>query len=259
MPLKEKELRKLKSFLDQKVDYYNQPSFIPDDPISIPHRYSKKQDIEIAGFWTAMLSWGQRKTILNKSAELMELMDDAPHDFIINHEESDRKRFLTFKHRTFQADDTLYFLSFFQDYYRNHSSLESAFIPNIKNPSTAERLSHFHHTFFSLPDLLQRTRKHVSTPDRKSSCKRLNMFLRWMVREDQCGVDFGIWKNINPAELMIPLDVHVYRVAHHLQLLSREKTDWQAVEELTSNLKLLDPQDPVKYDFALFSIGVIEK
>ena len=162
MPLKEKELRKLKSFLDQKVDYYNQPSFIPDDPISIPHRYSKKQDIEIAGFWTAMLSWGQRKTILNKSAELMELMDDAPHDFIINHEESDRKRFLKFKHRTFQADDTLYLLSFFQDYYRNQVSLESAFIPNIKNPSTAERLSHFHHTFFSLPDLLQRTRKHVN-------------------------------------------------------------------------------------------------
>lgn len=259
MPLKEKELRKLKSFLEQKVDHYNQPSFIKDDPISIPHRYSKKQDIEIAGFWTAMLSWGQRKTILNKSMELMQLMDDAPHDFIMNHEESDRKRFLQFKHRTFQADDSLYFLSFLQSFYRSHDSLESAFCPDEKHPSTAQRLTHFHNTFFSLPDLLQRTRKHVSTPARKSSCKRLNMYLRWMVRQDKNGVDFGLWKKINPAALMIPLDVHVFRVAQHLQLLTRNKTDWQAVEELTSNLKILDPQDPVKYDFALFSIGVIEK
>lgn len=250
-----KSRQALKLILDQKVELYNQPSFIKDDPISIPHRYHKLQDIEISGFWTAMLSWGQRKTIINKANLLMEMMDDAPYDFIMNHSDVDLKALLAFKHRTFQPDDTLYFVSFFKDYYSRHDSLQDAF----KGKDTAARLTSFHNTFFALPDKLERTRKHVSTPTRKSSCKRLNMFLRWMVRKDNSGVDFGIWDTISPADLMIPLDVHVFKVSKHLGLLKRDKTDWRAVEELTSQLRLLDSADPVKYDYALFSMGVLEK
>lgn len=251
---------RLKEYLDEKVAHYNNPTFIEDDPISIPHQFTKLQDIEIAGFWTAMLSWGQRKTIISKSNELMALMDHAPYQFITQHEESDRKKFSNFKHRTFQFDDTLYFLSFFQEFYKKHKSLEQAFMPDLlQSPSIEERLTYYHEQFFALPYALQRTRKHVSTPIRKSSCKRLNMFLRWMARDDDNGVDFGLWKEIDQASLMIPLDVHVFRIAHSLGLLKREKTDWLAVEELTAELRHFDPKDPVKYDYALFSIGVLEK
>lgn len=251
-------LQKLKTLLDQKVDKYNQTSFIEDDPISIPHQFSKRQDVEIAAFWTAMLSWGQRKTIINKANELMAMLDHAPHDFMLNHKESDLKGLLPFKHRTFQPDDTLYFISFFKDFYSRHESLEEAFIS--EGPSDIKSmLASFHYRFFSLPDKLERTRKHVSTPARHSSCKRLNMFLRWMVRNDQSGVDFGLWDSISPSQLMIPLDVHVFKVSHSLGLLKRSKPDWQAVEELTSQLRLMDSDDPVKYDFALFSMGVLEK
>ncbi len=254
-------LSDLKTLLDGYVEQYNCPDFIEEDPVSIPHRFVKLQDIEISGFWTAMLSWGMRKTIINKANELMALMENAPHDFIIHHTERDRQKFLSFKHRTFQATDTLYFLEFFQWFYQDHSSLEEAFLKNnwVENKHIGMGLEGFHHLFFSLPDAPQRTRKHVSSPASSSSCKRLNMFLRWMVRDDGRGVDFGLWKKIKPSQLLIPLDVHVDRIARRLGLLERRQTDWQAVLELTEKLRQLDPDDPVKYDFALFGLGVLEK
>ncbi len=250
----------LKSYLDGLVEKYERPGFIEADPICIPHRFTKKQDIEIAGFWTAMLAWGQRKTIVQKAGELMARMDGAPHDFILHHREADRERFLDFKHRTFQATDTLYFLHFLQWFYQNHHSLEEAFLKNM-HPGEAHAqgaLTGFHRLFFSLPDAPHRTRKHVATPDTKSTCKRLNMFLRWMVRSNAKGVDFGIWQNISTAHLLVPLDVHVERIARRLGLLERKQTDWLAVLELTDRLRTFDPSDPVKYDYALFGAGVLE-
>jgi len=254
-------MRDLKTFLDEKVELYNRPQFIADDPIQIPHRFTKLQDVEIMGFWTAILAWGQRKTIINKANELVELMDGAPHDFIVNHSESDRKRFLDFKHRTFQVTDTLYFLEFLQYFYKKNNSLETAFTQFFDdNDETVERaLTGFHDLFFSLDVAPTRTRKHIATPVRKSSCKRLNMFLRWMVRDDDKGVDLGLWKGIKPAQLLMPLDVHVERVGRSLGLINRKQRDWKTVLELTQGLREFDPEDPVKYDFALFGIGVMEK
>ncbi|MBP7399540.1 MAG: TIGR02757 family protein [Chitinophagales bacterium] len=251
----------LKQFLDSKVLLYNNPDFIINDPISIPHQFQKLQDIEIMGFWTAMLAWGQRVTIINKAKELIALMDGAPHDFILNHQETDLKRFLQFKHRTFNATDALYFIHFFKNYYQQHYSLEDAFLcKNYKKEiNTENMLVHFNQTFFSLPDLPHRTKKHVSTPSSKSSCKRLNMFLRWMVRNDNTGVDFGVWKKIKPSQLICPLDLHVDRVARNIGLITRKQTDWQTALELTDRLKEMDAKDPVKYDFALFGLGVTEK
>jgi uncharacterized protein (TIGR02757 family) len=251
----------IKKMLDAYVNQYNRPAFIAEDPICIPHQFTKKQDIEIMGFWVAMLAWGQRKTIINKAHELIHLMDGAPHDFILHHQETDRKKFLSFKHRTFQTTDTIYFLAFLQDFYRQEDSLEKAFSQFIspEDIDTEKALTGFHQLFFSLPDAPQRTRKHVSTPERRSSCKRLNMFLRWMVRQDERGVDFGLWKEIRPDQLLIPLDVHVDRVARRLGLLERKQTDWKAVQELMVNLRKFDAKDPVKYDFALFGMGVLEK
>ena len=193
----------------------------------------------------------------------MSLMDNAPYDFIKGHTEEELKKFLLFKHRTFNTTDLLYFLQFLKYHYNKHDSLESAFFPDQKmknkNIRTKELLIQFYRYFFSLADAPLRTAKHISTPERNSACKRLNMYLRWMVRNDKKGVDFGIWKNILPAQLICPLDVHVARVARHFNLLERKSTDWVAAEELTGNLILLDPIDPVKYDFALFGLGVIEK
>lgn len=251
----------LPAFLDNCVDRFNRPEFIPSDPIAIPRQFTQLQDIEIMGFWVAMLAWGQRTTIIKNAHTLIELMDGAPFDFIRHHEEKDRARFLAFKHRTFQATDTLYFLEFFQQYYRQHASLEDAFARFITPTSehTEAALAGFHELFFSLPEAPQRTRKHVATPVRKSTCKRLNMFLRWMVRKDDRGVDFGLWPRIRPDQLLMPLDVHVDRIARRFQLLERPQTDWQAVLELTSALRQFDAQDPVKYDFALFGLGVLEK
>jgi len=248
----------LKDFLDEKVDLYNQANFISDDPIVIPHRFQKKQDIEIAGLFAATLAWGLRKTIINKCSELLGMMDNAPHDFILNHTDDDLKPFLDFKHRTFNATDTLYFISFLQRHYQQHDSLEDAFVTG--NHTGGELgLSNFHQVFFDHEDAPHRTKKHVSTPVRKSACKRLNMYLRWMVRTDNQGVDFGIWNKINPSDLICPLDVHVERTARKLGLLNRKQSDWKAAIELTDELKKLDPLDPVKYDFALFGLGVIEK
>lgn len=246
--------KELKSYLDQKVEEYNVMGFIDMDPISIPHRFSKKQDIEIAAFLAATFAWGQRKTIINKCNHFIELMDDHPYDFILNHQISDRKRFLDFKHRTFNATDALYFIDFLQRHYRNHDSLESAFVPNPISWKAKEALTHFKEYFFDCEYAPERTSKHVASPAKKSTCKRLNMFLRWMVRKDGL-VDFGLWENIPQSELMMPLDVHVGRVARHYKLLKRKQNDWTTVEELTKSLKKFDSEDPVKYDFALFSLG----
>ena len=284
----------LKEFLDQKADLYNRPGFIENDPICIPHKFKLRQDIEIMGFWAAMLSWGQRKTIINKCHELIRLMDGAPYDFITNHQNKDLKRFGGFKHRTFNDTDTLYFVEFFKQHYRNYQSLESAFnplsdglktqvfrdefvdigpddthpIPTTSSPCYAHEmesrvvenaLNYFRSYFFSLPDFPRRTIKHVSSPLQKSTCKRLNMFLRWMVRDDGRGVDFGIWKSIRPADLICPTDLHVERVARKLKLITRKQVDWLTAIELTENLRHFDPADPVKYDFALFGLGIEEQ
>ncbi|TLU91856.1 TIGR02757 family protein [Dyadobacter sediminis] len=244
--------------LEEKAEQYNCPEFISSDPISIPHLFSRKQDIEIMGFWAAVLAWGQRKTIINKCLELSAFMDHAPYDFIRNHEERDLRPFLNFKHRTFNATDTLYFLHFFKQYYSLHDSLEYAFSSHMKpEDQTIENgLIGFHDLFSNSEHFPPRTRKHIATPVRKSSCKRLNMFLRWMVRIDDKGVDFGIWNTITPAQLVCPCDVHVDRVARLLGLIKRPVTDWQTATELTASLRLLNPDDPVKYDFALFGLGI---
>jgi uncharacterized protein (TIGR02757 family) len=264
-------IENLKAFLDSKVAQYNQPGFINNDPVSIPHLFTKKQDIEIMGFWAATLAWGQRVTIINKCKELINLMDGAPYDFIINHQETDLKKLLHFKHRTFNDIDTLYFIAFFRYHYENHETLEDAFILNktvilsdkdasLNTQSPVEiALNHFRSYFFSLPDFPHRTKKHVSSPSQKSTCKRLNMFLRWMVRKDDCGVDFGIWNQLKPTDLIMPCDLHVDRVARKLNLITRKQTDWQTAVELTQRLREFDPTDPVKYDFALFGLGVEEK
>lgn len=251
-------MQSLQSKLDTLVERYNHPGFIKDDPISIPHQFSTLQDIEIIGFWIAMLAWGQRKTIINSAKKLLKHMDNAPYDFILNHEEKDRQAFLEFKHRTFQPTDTLYFLEFFQQYYKNNQSLETAFAQHIQpsDDHIGNGLIGFHNIFFSLEDAPKRTRKHVATPIRKSTCKRLCMFLRWMVRQDKKGVDFGLWTSIKPSQLLMPLDVHVDRVARQFGLIERKQTDWKTVLELTDNLKAFDATDPVKYDFALFGYGL---
>ncbi len=251
----------LKSFLDKKVDEYNRPEFIKDDPISIPHQFNRLQDIEIMGFWTAMLSWGQRITIINKSQELIRLMDNSPYDFILAHTEKDLKRFSQFKHRTFNLTDTLYFIHFFKHFYQQHISLEEAFLSTgyLNAENTEPMLINFQHAFFKSEHVPHRTKKHVSTPLRKSTCKRLNMFLRWMVRKDNRRVDFGLWDEIKPSQLICPLDLHVDRVARRLGLISNKRTDWLAALELTENLKRFDQHDPVKYDYALFGMGVMEK
>lgn len=280
----------LKKFLDRKVEQYNQPGFIVNDPICIPHQFSRKQDIEIIGFFAAILAWGQRKTIINKCNELIDRMSGAPYDFVVNHQEKDLKNLLGFKHRTFNDTDLLYFISFFKNHYKQFDSLEKAFVPGARRSAFREEyfvqeeraietielsgqvcyqqelivqpfsieaaLNNFRSYFFDLPDYPLRTRKHISSPLQKSTCKRLNMFLRWMVRSDHQGVDFGLWKEIPMNALICPCDVHVDRVARYFKLISRKQTDWQTAVELTENLRLLDPEDPVKYDFALFGLGV---
>ncbi len=253
--------KNLHQFLDQKVAEYNQPSFIAADPICVPHHFSKKQDIEIAAFFSAIFAWGNRSTIIAKSKELMQLMDQAPHDFCLHHSDQDLKNLLQFKHRTFNTTDLLYCIEFFKTHYGKYKSLETGFTqwmqPTDANIENA--LNGFHHYFFNLPDAPHRTKKHVSMPAKNSTCKRLNMFLRWMVRKDKQGVDFGIWKNIEPAQLVMPLDLHVINVARRFQLIEKPIPNWQTAVALTEFLRKFDAADPVKYDFALFSLGVIEK
>ncbi|WP_343565906.1 TIGR02757 family protein [Sphingobacterium sp.] len=249
----------LKDFLDKKVDEYNQPNFIPHDPISIPHQFSSKNDIEITGFLAAIMAWGQRKTIINKCNELINRMDGAPYDYIMNHSDQDLKSLLGFKHRTFNDTDILYFVTFFRHHYSHFASLEDAFLvgqENLVEVDLEQALNAFKTYFFSLPDYPQRTRKHISSPAQKSTVKRINMFLRWMVRKDNSGVDFGIWNRLSPKDLICPCDVHVERVARKFGLITLEKVNWKTAQELTANLRLLDSNDPVKYDFALFGLGV---
>lgn len=248
----------LKDFFDRKVEQYNQLSFIKDDPICVPHAFSTIQDIEIAGFFASIFAWGNRTTIIQKSFELMRFMGNQPYQFCLKHSSEDLKQLLHFKHRTFNTTDLLYFIAFLKFHYSQHDSLEQAFTGS-GSTDMEMKLTYFHNYFFSLPDAPSRTRKHIATPYKGSSCKRLNMFLRWMVRKDKAGVDFGIWKKIKPSELICPIDLHVARVAKRFQLLDRKQMDWQAAVELTNYLRELDPNDPVKYDFALFGLGVIEK
>jgi uncharacterized protein (TIGR02757 family) len=257
-----KKQTSLKEFFEDKVRQYNQPSFIKDDPICIPHAFSKKQDIEISALFASIFAWGNRTTIIAKSKELMQMMDNAPHDFCLHHSISQLRTLETFKHRTFNATDLLYFIEFLKYHYTHHSSLEDAFLrfsSDVSSDWIEQSLTHFHNYFFSLEHVPSRTKKHISTPYKGSTCKRLNMFLRWMVRKDNNGVDFGIWERISPAQLICPIDLHVARVAKRFGLLQRKQLDWQAATELTAYLRTLDPADPVKYDFALFGLGVMEK
>lgn len=251
-------IKDLKTLLNSKVDQYNQPSFIEHDPISIPHLFTRKQDIEIAGFFAAIFAWGIRTTIINKSKELLELMDNAPHDFIIHHTDRELQTMLAFKHRTFNTTDLLYFILFLKHHYESNNSLETAFSKWMnKNDTTVEKgLIGFHDYFFSLEDAPVRTKKHIATPIRNSTCKRLNMYLRWMVRSDNKGVDFGLWKSIKPAQLVCPIDVHVARVATHLGMINDQQVNWKTALDLTERLKEFDAKDPCKYDFALFGMGV---
>jgi uncharacterized protein (TIGR02757 family) len=257
------EFLALKDFLDVKVEQYNTPNFIANDPICIPHRFSKKQDIEIAAFFAAILAWGQRKTIINKCTDLFNRMDNDPYNFMLGHSDDELRGLLGFKHRTFNDTDLLYFVAFFKHHYTTSNSLETAFLPvdfsGHANFTAEHALNHFRTYFFSLPDSPRRTIKHISSPLQKSTCKRLNMFLRWMVRSDNKGVDFGIWNSILPSDLICPCDVHVDRVARRLNMISRKQTDWRTAVELTEELRKFDPSDPVKYDFALFGLGVEEK
>ena len=252
---------RLKDFLESKVAEYDRPAFIKDDPISIPHLFTRPQDIEIAGFFAAIFAWGNRTIIINKSRELLGLMDNAPYQFITGHSDADLKKLLHFKHRTFNTTDLLYFIHFLRHHYSTHVSLEPAFSQWMepKNADTEQALSGFYRYFVSLEETPPRTRKHIASPEKNSTCKRLNMFLRWMVRRDKAGVDFGIWRTIRPSQLVCPIDVHVARVARRFDLLQRNAIDWQAAVELTACLRMLDPKDPVKYDFALFGLGAVEK
>jgi uncharacterized protein (TIGR02757 family) len=249
----------LKSFLDEKSDFYNHPGFIDRDPISIPHQFKQKEDIEIAGFLTATIAWGNRKSIINNSNMLFQLMDYSPYEFISGFEASDLKKFSSYVHRTFNGIDCMFFLQSVSNIYKHHGGLETVFSNPVRNGLTIkESLIDFRSKFFELPHL-KRTEKHIANPFANSSAKRLNMFLRWMVRNDNRGVDFGIWKTIKPEDLFCPLDIHSGRVARKLGLLTRKSNDWKAVEELTGNLRKMNANDPIKYDFALFGIGINEK
>jgi len=248
------------NFLEEKSSFYNNPSFILTDPVSIPHLYSKKEDIEISGFLAATIAWGQRPTILKNAGKLMQWMDDSPHSFIMNCTRKDLIRFEKFVHRTFNGTDCIYFLEALQHIYRHHGGLEKIFLSALKNDDTdlQNSIIHCRSVFFELPHS-RRSEKHFSNPAEGSAAKRLHMFLRWMVRKDSRGVDFGIWKTISPALLLCPLDVHSGRIARKLGLLKRKQNDRKAAQELTANLRKLDPADPSKYDFALFGLGVFEK
>lgn len=247
----------LKEFLDSKVIQYNNPKFIESDPIQIPHQFSKKEDIEIAGFLTATIAWGNRKSIIKNATKLMLLLDHAPYDFVMNHEESDLEKLVPFVHRTFNGNDCMQFITSLKNIYKNHNGLEAVFNTYSSDDSLQLAISKFKTIFFEIKHL-QRTQKHISDPLKNSAAKRINMYLRWMIRNDKTGVDFGIWKNFSPHQLSCPLDVHSGNVARKLGLLKRKQNDAKALLELDTALRKLDPTDPVKYDFALFGLGVFE-
>jgi uncharacterized protein (TIGR02757 family) len=246
----------LKRFLDEKAEHYNNVVFIENDPISIPHAFSMKQDREIIGFFAATLAWGLRKTIISKCSDLASRLGNEPYRFIMEHGSDDLRGLLGFKHRTFNDTDLLYFVDFLRRHYRQYESLEDAFLLDGSFSTIEASLITFEQTFFNHPDAPRRTRKHVATPARNATCKRLNMFLRWMVRKDEKGVDFGLWERIPQRALICPVDLHVDRTARRLGLITRKQTDWKTALELTMNLRRLDPDDPAKYDFALFGLSV---
>ena len=250
--------KELKTFLDLKVEQYNNPKFIESDPIQVPHRFSLKEDIEISGFLTATIAWGNRKSIINNANRLMTLLDDSPYDFIVNHTESDLEKLRSFVHRTFNSDDCIQFIKSLNHIYKNHQGLESVFSAHAEKERLQTSISKFKQVFFEIEHKV-RTQKHLSDPLRKSAAKRINMFLRWMVRRDNAGVDFGIWHELSPSQLSCPLDVHSGNVARKLGLLRRKQNDAKALLELDTSLRKLDPIDPVKYDFALFGLGAFEK
>ncbi|MFW6019633.1 MAG: TIGR02757 family protein [Bacteroidales bacterium] len=248
----------LKSYLETKMTQYNQSFFIEHDPVQIPHLFTKPQDIEISGFFASIFSWGQRPTIINKTKDLMERMDMAPYDFVLNADRADLRRMDNFTHRTFNATDTYYFIKALNHLYRRNNTLGDYFGQLFKeHRSIPAMFSVFKKQFFLLPHQ-HRSEKHIADPLKGSTAKRLNLFLRWMVRKDDFGVDFGLWKTIPPSKLYLPLDVHSARVARKIGLLRRKTNDWKAVEEVTYNLRKLDALDPVKYDYALFGTGVFE-
>lgn len=248
----------LKSFLDEKVEEFNRPEFIETDPIQVAKQFSEKEDIEIAGFLTATISWGNRAAIIKNALRLMELLDNQPYDFILNASDDDLKGISRFVHRTFNGEDLIYFIQSLQNIYHNHRGLQNIFEEGYKKGgSVFSSLSHFHDVFFEHPG--ERTRKHISNVKKGASAKRLNMYLRWMCRADKAGVDFGLWKGIPASALMLPLDVHTGNVGRKLGLLQRRSNDWKAVEEVTATLRSFDAEDPIKYDFALFGLGVFEK
>lgn len=251
--------KQLKAFLDEYVNKYNNPAFIETDPISIPHLFTHKRDREVAGFLAATIAWGQRTTILNNAKKMVQWMDYAPYDFILNHSEADLKPFSGFVHRTFNGDDALYFIAALKKIYTDYPDMESVFVEGLTETNQLfDAISHFRKTFFA-EEHLRRTQKHLSNPEAGAAAKRINMFLRWMVRNDGAGVDFGNWTRISPSLLLCPLDVHSGRTGRKLGLLTRAQDDRRAVEELTGSLRLLDAKDPVKYDFALYGLGVFEK
>jgi len=249
--------KNLKQLLDKKYHEYCNEEFIALDPVQIPHFFSRKEDIEIAGFLTASIAWGQRPVILKNAKKLMQMMEYEPHDFIINHTIADRIGFKDFRHRTMLSDDILFFIESLQNIYKNHGGLEKIFNNGYKKNKIKGAIMELQNIFFEI-DHPKRTRKHISNPDENSAAKRLNMFLRWMVRKDNSGIDFGIWREISTADLMLPLDVHTAKNARKLGLLKRKSNDWKAVEEVTNHLRIYDPVDPVKYDFALFGMGIYE-
>ena len=274
MKLSNEELR---DFLETKYRQYNTSSFIEKDPISIPHKFKKKEDIEISGFLAATIAWGQRITAVRNANKIVELMDYQPYDFIKNHSIDDLKPFKKFVHRTFNGEDCIYFIRSLKNIYTKYDGLEAVICPQstvhspqikIKSQKSNNdlrlttydlRLSliNFYNLFFEVP-AKPRTTRHLSNPDKNSAAKRLNMYLRWMVRNDNNGVDFGIWKSIKPSQLYCPLDIHSGNVARSLGMLNRNANDWKSVEKLTGNLRKFDPLDPVKYDFALFGLGIYE-
>ena len=247
----------LKNLLEEKYLKYNTTHFIDSDPVQIPHRFKEKNDIEISAFLTSIISWGNRKMIINNADKMMTIMGDSPYDFVINASEKNIKS-VSFVHRTFNSDDFKFFILSLKNIYQNHGGLENVFTTNQGDKWVFETITEFKKIFFSI-DHLKRTTKHISDPAKRSACKRINMFLRWMVRKDKKGVDLGIWKSIDQKNLSCPLDVHSGNVARKLGLINRKQNDHKAVLELDSILRTFDKNDPVKYDFALFGIGVFEK
>ena len=248
----------LKEFLDAKVEQYNRPDFLSTDPLQIPHGFTKREDIEISGFLTATIAWGNRKSIIKNAGRMMELLEGSPFDFVMNHQPKDLEKLQGFVHRTFNGTDLMYFIRSLNNIYNRHGGLENTFALKGDINSMPMSISNFKKIFFEL-DHLSRTTKHVSDPQKGSAAKRINMFLRWMVRNDGNGVDFGIWDKISPSQLSCPLDVHSGNVARKLGLIRRRQNDGKALSELDADLRKLDPSDPVKYDFALFGLGVFEK